>query len=52
MTKRKPRSMAGTARCDECGALAEHERGPDTPLIIRHLETCSERLQLGHEGAQ
>jgi hypothetical protein len=33
--------LTGTACCLECGASAVHERGPGTPLILRHAVDCS-----------
>lgn len=37
---RKVRDMSGTARCGVCGVEAVHERGPGTPLVIRHKADC------------
>ena len=39
---KKPRDMTGTAFCLDCGARAVHERGPGTPLVIRHKTDCPE----------
>lgn len=39
---RKVRDMSGTARCGVCGVEAVHERGPGTPLVIRHESDCTE----------
>ena len=39
---RKVRDMSGTARCGVCGVEAVHERGPGTPLVIRHEPDCTE----------
>ena len=44
MSKPKPRDMSGTIRCSVCGAEAVHERGPGTPLVIRHKPDCPERV--------
>ena len=38
----KVRDMSGTARCGVCGVEAVHERGPGTPLVIRHKSDCTE----------
>lgn len=37
----KPRDMSGTAYCLNCGAPAEHERGPGSPLSITHADDCA-----------
>lgn len=37
---RRVRDMTGTAFCLDCGVFAVHERGPGSPLVIRHLPTC------------
>lgn len=42
MSRRKPRDMSGTAYCSLCKVPAVHERGPGTPLVIRHLPSCPE----------
>lgn len=47
MTRRKPRDMSGTAYCSFCQVRAVHERGPGTPLIIRHLSTCPTNIKPG-----
>ena len=39
---RKIRDMSGTARCGVCNVEAVHERGPGTPLVIRHKPDCAE----------
>ncbi len=39
---RKARDMTGTVRCSACPAEAEHERGPGSPLVIRHHQGCPE----------
>ena len=39
---RKVRDMTGTAYCGVCGVGAVHERGPGTPLVIRHKPDCAE----------
>lgn len=39
---RKPKDMTGTARCGVCAEEATHERGPGSPLSIRHKLWCSE----------
>jgi len=36
----KPRDMTGSAYCTDCGVRAVHERGPGTPLVIRHKADC------------
>lgn len=40
---REPRDMSYTARCMDCDVYAVHERGPGTPLVIRHLPDCPNR---------
>lgn len=45
----KPKNLEGTAFCLDCGMAAMYERGPGSPLSIKHnpdcpqldLETCS-----------
>lgn len=37
---KKPRDMTGTVKCLDCPATAVHERGPGTPLVIRHEPGC------------
>lgn len=34
------RDMSGTAYCLDCRQRAEHERGPGSPLSIKHLDGC------------
>jgi hypothetical protein len=38
----KKRDLSGTVRCTDCGVGAEHERGPGTPLVLRHKPGCQE----------
>lgn len=37
---KKPRDMTGTVKCLDCPATAVHERGPGTPLVLRHDADC------------
>lgn len=32
--------MSGTARCMDCGVSVVHERGPGSPLILKHRSGC------------
>ena len=34
------RDMSGSAYCIDCGVRAVHERGPGSPLVIRHISDC------------
>jgi hypothetical protein len=43
MTNPKRRDMTGTVRCSVCKVGGVHERGPGSPLIIRHADDCPER---------
>lgn len=45
------KDMSGTARCIDCRAEAEHERGPGSPLSIRHFAWCPQIVKV-HELAK